>query len=127
MYAQPVQRARVFSSVLLPRYGEQRVTLGEPGVDQAWSQALVPWHDPASETALRFPDARGYLADVRALTDLVVPARSTIKTFRAECLAGKPNMNKIREAEYDQPIEQVGRKLRKMMTWIDAKEIKPRT
>lgn len=49
------------------------------------------------------------------------------KTFRAECLAGKPNMNKIREAEYDQPIEQVGRKLRKMMTWIDAKEIKPRT
>ena len=88
VYAQPVQRARVFSSVLLPRYGEQRVTLGEPGVDQAWSQALVPWHDPASETALRFPDARGYLADVRALTDLVVPARSTIKTFRAEWLGG---------------------------------------
>lgn len=47
------------------------------------------------------------------------------KNFRAECAAGKPNMNKIRRAEYDQPIEVTGRKLRKMMKWLDAKEINP--
>jgi ketol-acid reductoisomerase len=48
------------------------------------------------------------------------------KEFRKECLAGKPNMNKIREAEAQHPIEVTGRKLRKMMKWIDAKEINPR-
>ncbi len=45
------------------------------------------------------------------------------KTFRAECAKGKPNMNKIRKKEANLPIEQTGRKLRKMMKWIDAKEI----
>jgi len=45
------------------------------------------------------------------------------KNFRAECKAGKPNMNKIRKSEANLPLEQVGRKLRKMMKWIDSKEI----
>jgi len=44
------------------------------------------------------------------------------KAFRAECKKGKPNMNKLRKSEANHPIEQVGRKLRKMMTWIDSKE-----
>ncbi|MHC5067232.1 MAG: ketol-acid reductoisomerase [Planctomycetota bacterium] len=48
------------------------------------------------------------------------------KDFRKECLAGKPEMNEIRKAEYELPIEKTGRKLRKMMKWIDSKEIKPR-
>mgnify|MGYP000602935503 CR=1 FL=1 len=46
------------------------------------------------------------------------------KNFRAECKAGKPNMNKIRKSEANLPLEQVGRKLRKMMKWIDSKEIR---
>ena len=48
------------------------------------------------------------------------------KDFRAECKAGKPEMNKIRTAEANLGIEKTGRKLRKMMKWIDAKEITPR-
>jgi ketol-acid reductoisomerase len=44
------------------------------------------------------------------------------KKFRAECAAGKPNMKKLRESEAKTEIEQVGRKLRKMMPWIDSKE-----
>ena len=48
------------------------------------------------------------------------------KAFRKECLAGKPNMNKTRVAEAQLPIEKTGRKLRKMMKWIDSKEIVPR-
>ena len=46
------------------------------------------------------------------------------KTFRAECAKGKPNMNKIRKSEANLPLEKTGRELRKMMTWIDAKEIR---
>jgi hypothetical protein len=88
VYGQPAQRARSFISVLLPSYGDQTVTLGEPGTDASWSQSLVPFADPASDSTLSFPDARGYLADVRSLTSLRVPARSTIKAFRAEWLGG---------------------------------------
>jgi ketol-acid reductoisomerase len=44
------------------------------------------------------------------------------KAFRKECAKGKPFMNKMRKSEAQHPIEQVGRSLRKMMKWIDAKE-----
>ncbi len=46
------------------------------------------------------------------------------KAFRAECAKGKPWMNKKRESESKLPIEETGRKLRKMMKWIDSKEIR---
>ena len=49
------------------------------------------------------------------------------KDFRAECAAGKPEMNKLRASEYDIELEKTGRKLRKMMKWIDSKEVKPGT
>jgi len=88
VYGQPVQRARSFVSVLLPQYGEQTVTLGDAGVDTQWRQALTPWADPTADAGLRFPDAREYVADVRNLTSLTVPARSTVKQFQAEWLGG---------------------------------------
>ena len=47
------------------------------------------------------------------------------KDFLAECQSGKKEMNKIRKSEYNSQIEQTGRKLRKMMKWIDAKEVMP--
>ena len=47
------------------------------------------------------------------------------KDFLAECQAGKKQMNKLRKSEYNLPIEKTGRKLRKMMKWIDSKEIMP--
>ncbi len=34
--------------------------------------------------------------------------------------AGRPNFNRWRRQDMDHPIEQVGRKLRSMMTWLDA-------
>jgi ketol-acid reductoisomerase len=46
------------------------------------------------------------------------------REFRRECAKGKPTMNKLRKSEARHPVEVVGRKLRKMMTWIDAKEIR---
>lgn len=88
VYGQPVQSARSFHSILLPEYGEQTVTLGDPGVEAPWRQALAPWADPAADSGLSFPDARDYVADVRNLTSLTVPARSTIKQFQAEWVGG---------------------------------------
>lgn len=46
------------------------------------------------------------------------------KEFRAECAKGKPWMNKKRSTEPQHQVEKVGRELRKMMTWIGAKETK---
>ncbi len=44
------------------------------------------------------------------------------KEWLLECSVGKPTFNAMEMADRDHPIEQVGRKLRKMMKWIDAKE-----
>jgi len=46
------------------------------------------------------------------------------KAFRAECAAGKPNMEKLRKAEPNHPVEKVGRDLRKMMKWIKSTEVR---
>jgi len=45
------------------------------------------------------------------------------KTFRAECAGGKKQMTKTRKSEANLQIEKTGRSLRKMMKWIDSKEI----
>ena len=37
--------------------------------------------------------------------------------------AGRPVFNALHKAEQDHLIEKVGKKLRKMMSWIDAKEV----
>jgi ketol-acid reductoisomerase len=43
--------------------------------------------------------------------------------WMAEHKAGKPLFNKLYNADKDHPVEVTGRKLRKMMKWINAKEI----
>jgi len=40
-----------------------------------------------------------------------------------ECKAGKPNFNKLYEADKNHPIEVVGKRLRKMFSWMEAKEV----
>ena len=37
--------------------------------------------------------------------------------------AGKPKFNALYNADKDHPVEVTGRKLRKMMKWIHAKEV----
>jgi ketol-acid reductoisomerase len=44
------------------------------------------------------------------------------KEWLAECAKGKPNFKKLYEADKNHPIEVVGRKLRKMFSWMQAKE-----
>ena len=40
-----------------------------------------------------------------------------------ECQVGRPMFNALEKADRDHPLEVVGRRLRKMMKWIDAKEV----
>jgi ketol-acid reductoisomerase len=45
------------------------------------------------------------------------------KEWMAEHKAGKPKFNALYNADKDHPVEVTGRQLRKMMKWINAKEI----
>ncbi|MFB3891572.1 MAG: ketol-acid reductoisomerase [Phycisphaerae bacterium] len=45
------------------------------------------------------------------------------KEWLAECAKGKPNFNRLYEADKNHPIEVVGRRLRKMFSWMEAKEV----
>lgn len=44
------------------------------------------------------------------------------KEWRAEYEAGLPNFKRLYESDRSHPVEVVGRRLRKMMTWLNAKE-----
>ncbi len=47
------------------------------------------------------------------------------KDWIAENKKGRPNFNKMRLADVNHPIEQVGLKLRRMMPWLNPREVKP--
>ena len=89
VYGQPVDRARTWASVLLPSYGDQRVSIGVPGVDESWRQTMAVWSDPSSESRpTPFPDARGHTYDVQHLETMRVPARATVKQFQFDWVGG---------------------------------------
>ena len=47
---------------------------------------------------------------------------SFAKEWLEECRKGKPNFNRLYEADKNHPVEIVGRQLRKMFSWMEAKE-----
>jgi len=48
---------------------------------------------------------------------------SFAKAWLDECKAGKPNFKKLYEADKNHPIEVVGKQLRQMFSWMEAKEV----
>lgn len=88
VYGQPVQSASVWFAALLPGYDDRTLSVGEPGEDAQWVQALFPWEDPSTTVRRRFPDARPYAIDARSPDSITLPARSTVKQMRAEWLGG---------------------------------------
>ncbi|MEO1716830.1 MAG: DUF4350 domain-containing protein [Planctomycetota bacterium] len=78
--------ARAFATVLVPKYGlgGLRVGTGEDGE----SGAIAPWADPGATgigaVSGGFPDVRGYAMSGREPDRMVFPARSTVKTVRAD-------------------------------------------
>ncbi|MDP6379814.1 MAG: ketol-acid reductoisomerase [Phycisphaerae bacterium] len=45
------------------------------------------------------------------------------REWLTECATGKKNFKKLEAAGHDHPVEVVGRELRRLMTWIDEKEV----
>lgn len=84
VFGQDVQRARSWFSVLLPTYGEQTVSVGDPEAGDVWTQGLSAWSAPGFGGSSTFPDAREYLVESREPESLTVPTRSTVKEFQAD-------------------------------------------
>jgi hypothetical protein len=94
VYGQPIQRSRTWASVLIPRYGTARLSVGDPGIGEdagKRSTNLVAAFDPpwAQERGVAmFPDTRGYVIDARRPDSIVVPTRSTVKQIQADWAGG---------------------------------------
>lgn len=109
VYGQDSQRARAFVNILLPRYGDERIAVGEPAIPGAAPapsaasadgrfDAIAAWEPPSytgltSDTA-SFPDARSLPADAAQPDFLIVPTRATVKQFRADW-AGPPRWSML--------------------------------
>ena len=104
VYGQPVQRARMWATVLLPKYGISDVAIqsqdsADPAGTKARSSsgptslinAVAPWQAPASfgASSTKFADSRRYVADARRPDELPVPSRQTVKTLQIDW-AGAP-------------------------------------
>ncbi len=87
VYGQEVQRARVWATIMLPTYEDQRIALTDDDERPDRTIAMSPFSGPSRTDALTsFPDARGYVVDVRRPEEMTVPARSTSKSFQFDWL-----------------------------------------
>lgn len=111
VYGQSNQRMRTWFTVLLPRYGEQRVAVGADSDLERWRHTISSWDavtGAGGAGLASFPDARGYVVDCRSPWAVEVPARATTKTFQADWAGGLPgNWSMIRPvAAENTPIGQ---------------------
>jgi len=60
--------------------------------------------------------------EMKKILDEIVTGQFA-KEFLLENQVGRPTFNALYKKDYNHPLEVVGRKLRKMMKWINAKEI----
>lgn len=92
VYGQKVQRARLWASVLIPRYGEARLAVGDPSAatpgaaPQSRSDGIITaWEDFASDAGGgKFTDVRPYVIDTRSHGEITVPVRQTVKQIQAD-------------------------------------------
>jgi hypothetical protein len=88
VYGQPSLRARSWMGLFLPRYGEQELSVAPPsGAGAEWKNLIFTW-DPAnvggSSSWQSFPDARGYVVDVRSPDTAAFPSRATTKQVQVD-------------------------------------------
>ncbi|MDX2146888.1 MAG: hypothetical protein SFZ23_05150 [Planctomycetota bacterium] len=92
---QPIQRARSFVSLLIPRYGDALVEVGEENGDPSGFNAplnvLAPWEQQrlTGPSSAAFPDQRQYVVDSRQPSAMRVPTRATVKQLQLDW-AGAP-------------------------------------
>lgn len=85
IYGSNAQRARMWTSIFLPDYGEQTITIDSPDV-AGWNNAITTWSPPGAGASLEFPDARPYIVQPRQFDRRTLPARSTTKDFQIDWL-----------------------------------------
>lgn len=99
VFGQNVQRTRSWMGVLIPKYGNGLISVGEddaqagatgPAGRRSWN-LVAPWESLSSAEAgsITFPDTRPYAVDARAPDRILVPARATVKEIQADW-AGPP-------------------------------------
>ncbi|HLP84706.1 MAG TPA: hypothetical protein VK157_10185, partial [Phycisphaerales bacterium] len=101
VYGQPVQRARSWASVLVPRYGSATISVGNPtGIDDRSPSAIAAFESPSEDaaTAASFPDSRGYPIDTRSPDAIRVPVRATVKQVQMDW-SGSPTWDMIRPVQ----------------------------
>ena len=81
-------------------------------VDLMVKGGLSSMRDSISNTADTKAEMKRILGDIQDGT--------FAKNFVAECDAGKPEMNKLRERDRGHKIEEVGKGLRSMFSWLKA-------
>lgn len=96
VHGQTTARARTWSSVMLPSYGQATVSLAteqERRTRSNWDgDLLAPWEPPGNPVGWSkgFPDNSGYRVEARSPDTLTVPTRATIKQFRADVAGPNP-------------------------------------
>lgn len=91
VYGQPLSRARSWVSILLPKYGDSRIAIGDPAElgERRSPGVIAPWDQPQDEAiAVSFPDSRQYVVDARQWESMKVPSRWTIKQVQADWSGG---------------------------------------
>ena len=96
VFGQHVQRSRSWMGVLIPKYGNGLISVGEDDTQagsagrRSWN-LVTPWESLSSTEAgsITFPDTRPYAVDARAPDRILVPARATVKDIQADW-AGPP-------------------------------------
>lgn len=83
VYGQQTQSGRSWFGLLLPEYGNARVTL-DRGVSAERSDVLGPWSGADASASVRFPDPRSYAIESRSPSSMSVPTRQTVKQFRGD-------------------------------------------
>ena len=96
VHGQDTARARTWSSVMLPSYGQSTVSLATEEARRnraAWDgDLLASWEPPGNPLGWSkgFPDNSGYRVQAPAPDTLTVPTRATIKQFRADQAGPNP-------------------------------------
>lgn len=95
VFGQPTERARVWMSLLVPKYGTATFGVGEGGAVSATpdsSDLAAAWEPPPEQggSGGTFPDARGYVVDTRSPSSMTFPTRSTVKQLQIDWAGGPP-------------------------------------
>lgn len=85
VYGQPTQRARSWQAMLIPYYGDAKVTVKPESDAAAGHELLSVFESSGSVLSLQgFPDNRPYRIEARSPTELDFPARSTVKELEID-------------------------------------------